>query len=158
MSGNDSRSSMPLMIYLSARYESREQMKEYSKFLAGYGYEMMDQWIQDDQMDFSGMDNIPTYPGETYAWEDYFDLKSADVMIAFTEKQDQPKGRGGRHVEFGMAWVMGKPIIIVGPNENVFHAVEAKDVWRLPEWDGQIILEFLAEIEDFLYMNKPRRV
>ena len=30
-------------------------------------------------------------------------------------------GRGGRHVEFGLAIAWGKPVYLVGERENVFH-------------------------------------
>ena len=40
--------------------------------------------------------------------------------------------RGGRHAEFGIALALGKRVIVIGPRENVFHALPA--VERYESW------------------------
>ena len=145
-----------MQIFLSARYELRDTMKQYAEFLIAGGHEVPAKWLWEDQMDFTGMNSIPANPGESYAWDDFFDVRHCDVFICFTEDQDQPKGRGGRHVEFGFAWTMEKPIIIVGPNETVFHSAYVGDIWRMENWDEDLITEYLDMIDDYMYKTKPR--
>lgn len=146
-----------MRIFLSARYERRDEMREIAEFLRDGGNEVMGTWIDNDQMDFTGMDDIPNNPGEKYAWEDFLDIKHSDVFICFTESLEGPKGRGGRHVEYGFAWALQKPIIIVGYDETVFHAVNSSDIWRMKEWDEELCVEYLDQIEEFLFLNSPRR-
>jgi nucleoside 2-deoxyribosyltransferase len=59
------------------------------------------------------------------------DVLSADSIIAFTE-EPRSDGRGGRHVEFGVAVAMGKRLIVVGPRENAFHCLSEVAVY--PTW------------------------
>ena len=48
----------------------------------------------------------------------------ADLLVFFSEAAESgDRGRGGRHVEFGMAYAMGKSIIVIGDRENVFHSL-----------------------------------
>lgn len=57
------------------------------------------------------------------------DVQRADAVIAFT---DAPTSywTGGRHVEVGAALAWDKPIYVVGPVENVFHALPHPRVVR----------------------------
>lgn len=67
------------------------------------------------------------------ASRDLEDVRQADAMVAFTQGPRHPhQGRGGRHVEFGIALGLGIPVIRVGPVEHVFHelpGVHAADEW-----------------------------
>jgi hypothetical protein len=56
-------------------------------------------------------------------------LHKAATLISFT---DGAPARGGRHVEFGMAYAWGKRLIVVGPREHVFHALPL--VEHYPDW------------------------
>ena len=42
-------------------------------------------------------------------------------MLFYSEHPDTATVRGGRHVEFGMALALGKPIFVYGHKENIFH-------------------------------------
>ena len=55
-----------------------------------------------------------------FAEEDVEDVTNADMLVMFSCDPKTP-GRGGRHVEFGIAVALGIPIAVVGPKENVFH-------------------------------------
>jgi hypothetical protein len=52
---------------------------------------------------------------------DVEDVKAADILIFFAEDPLVGVKRGGRHVEFGIAWTLGKPIYVINFKENVFH-------------------------------------
>lgn len=65
---------------------------------------------------------------------DLEDLRSSDLCIAFTEPPDSmAKGRGGRHVELGIALGLGLDVMVVGPREHVFHALDSI-AWA-PSWE-----------------------
>jgi hypothetical protein len=90
-----------------------------------------------------GLDNsfdaafLATHPDQ--AWEhaqrDLEDLSNADAIVSFTGIG----GRGGRHVEHGVAIVMtwgteeiaggDFRLIVVGPREHVFHCHPATEVY-----------------------------
>jgi hypothetical protein len=58
-----------------------------------------------------------------FAQDDVNDVKSCDLLIAFTEEPRSEKSgysRGGRHVEMGIALGLRTPVWIVGPRENLF--------------------------------------
>ena len=134
-----------MRIYLAARYARRAEMERYAAQLNVSGHTVDARWIVDD--------------GEkaerTCAIEDFEDIDRADVLIAFTEPPDIPDtpgaSRGGRHVEFGMAVALKKPVIVVGPRENVFHHLPA--VQQLDSW-GPEILDLLCGT--LYYMSPPR--
>ncbi len=56
-----------------------------------------------------------------FAQEDVDDLIDADVFLSLSDPANFRTGRGGRHVELGLALAWGKPVILVGERENVFH-------------------------------------
>jgi hypothetical protein len=58
-----------------------------------------------------------------FAQEDWADLLAADIVVSFTETPRSSNSRGGRHVEFGAGLALGKPCLVVGPRENVFHCL-----------------------------------
>ncbi len=62
---------------------------------------------------------------EHYAIEDLEDVANADVVIHCTETPESSPHylSGGRHVEFGAAYIMGKLNILLGPKEHVFHSL-----------------------------------
>lgn len=108
-----------MKIYLAARYSRRFEMQDYRETLIKAGHEITSRWIE-------GGHEItldPEDPGNIrFAIEDWSDLIDADLVIHFSDEPDaKTRGRGGRHVELGIALALGKPIILVGRRENVFH-------------------------------------
>jgi hypothetical protein len=69
------------------------------------------------------------------AEQDWRDLRGSDVCISFTELA-RSNGRGGRHVEFGLALAFGIQCIVVGPREHVFHCLPS--VRHYPDWDSLV--------------------
>ena len=70
-----------------------------------------------------------------YAQVDVDDLSAADVVVSFTSADGG--GKGGRHVEFGLALGLGKRLVIVGPRENVFHTLP--HVEHYPNWSRLVM-------------------
>lgn len=80
--------------------------------------------------------------GHEMAWRiaghpDVQDLMAADVVVSFGHAEGG--GKGGRHVEFGMALVLGKRLVLVGVREHVFHT--APQVEHFESFD-----QFLASL------------
>ena len=115
-------------IYLAARYSRRIEMEQHKLIFEIMGFEVVSRWhrgsheINDDESAFD--QNVK------FAEEDLEDLKSADIVIHFTEVSRTNNGRGGRHVELGLALAYGKENHIIGPRENIFHYLKEVHKWE----------------------------
>lgn len=81
--------------------------------------------------------------------DDYEDVVGSELIIAFTEPPRSNHSRGGRHVEFGIGLGLGKPLIVVGHRENIFHwlpQVKYFDHWTTA-------LEHVAQLSNSLQAN-----
>lgn len=100
-------------------------MAKYANDLRTMGLECTSQWLQEKHasnttlseqiadLHESGMREIATM--------DLDDVKRSDVIVFFSQSDQTPTFRGGRHVEFGYALARNKIIVVVGPKENIFH-------------------------------------
>jgi nucleoside 2-deoxyribosyltransferase len=116
-------------VYMAARYSRRLELCGYAAHLESLGHTVTSRWLlgnhqaENDQL-HRGAD------AEQFAREDLDDLEAAEIVVAFSEAPRTSSSRGGRHVEFGYALALGKPICVVGPRENVFAClVEQVDVF-----------------------------
>lgn len=110
-------------IYLAARFSRAAEMRDVRDFLHEKGHHVTSRWIDLREGDY------PEYTTETlnsdpelfasYADTDIEDVQAADILVSFTGQG----GKGGRHVEFGLALAQGKRLILVGPREHVFHTL-----------------------------------
>ncbi len=129
----------PPVVFLSARYARREELRGYREDLRRAGFRVESSWLDgDEEISLAG-------PGreEALLWlsADRIDLGMSEILICFTEDPEhQPAGgsRGGRHVEFGLALEAGKTIYLVGPRENLFH-------WSVP--DPRVFPTWAAALE-----------
>lgn len=120
-------------IYLAARYRRHPEMQTIAREIAAAGHVVTSRWIWGDHEYLPGV----TQERERtwYASEDRADLTVADTVISFTEHPGvESRGRGGRHVEFGMALALGKRLIVIGPRENVFHCLPEVEYYE--SWPG----------------------
>jgi hypothetical protein len=122
-------------VYLAARYSRRPELLGVRWDLERAGYQVTSRWIngghQAESTDCPTPDQIERMA--SFAADDLEDLGAADVVISFQEVPREPTtNRGGRHVEFGMALALGKPIVAVGPLEHVFTALP--QVTRFSSW------------------------
>lgn len=108
-------------VFLSARYARRHELRLYRDDLVRLGFRVASRWLD-------GEDESPEGPAreEAKRWleTDLVDLAQAQVFVSFSEDHRTPPegaGRGGRHVELGMALEAGKEVLLVGPRENLFH-------------------------------------
>jgi hypothetical protein len=108
--------------YLCARYSRFPEMQRYRDDLAIVGYSVPARWIKGEHEKIDGI--ATREQTRQFALDDLEDLRAAELVISFTEDPTgnaEGRGRGGRHVEFGMAHALGKRLIVVGFHENVFH-------------------------------------
>lgn len=113
-------------IYLAARYGRRMDMLEFANVLRYMGHTVTSRWINGDHQ-ASDADlacgGVSPDDATRFAVEDMEDLMAASCCICFSETPRGTTSRGGRHVEFGIAIGRGLRCIVIGPRENVFHAL-----------------------------------
>jgi nucleoside 2-deoxyribosyltransferase len=112
---------LPFKVYLAAKYDLRDEMREHRERLKEVGIEVTSRWL-DEQGSLDG--NMDDKDEEFYsatARVDLEDVLAATFIIFFAEDPRVGVPRGGRHVEFGYALALNKPIAVIGPRENIFH-------------------------------------
>jgi len=144
-----------LTFYLAARYARREELSSYKADLEARGHRVPARWILGEHQVHGleaarAVENdgpVPADQAVLFAEDDIEDLIAADVVVSFTTEPRTGSTRGGRHVEFGVALGIRRSggavrrLFIVGPLENVFHALPEVD-GRFDEWTG-----FLAHLD-----------
>ncbi len=114
-----------MKVYLAAHYDRFPLMRSWRYRLGLAGIGVTSRWID-------GGHELGDFPTDDQrarlAREDLEDLDAADVVVLFNPAEDHWAGRGGRHVELGYAIGKGKPIVLVGERENVFHWLPAVTV------------------------------
>lgn len=124
-----------MKIYLASKFANATLMRDHRIDLAALGHTVTSRWI-----DSSGDDSHYTASDwHADAVQCIEDVKACDVLVHCIP--DDHGGRGGRHVEFGMALALGKGLIIVGERELVFHWLP--HVASFPTWDA--FLAWLSE-------------
>lgn len=111
--------------YLSAPTARAEELRAYAEELTALDVEVVSRWLTT-----LGKQE----PGRAAA-QDVADLRRADVFIAFTGTAAAP-GRGGRHVELGIALAHEIPVIVVGDPEHLFHHLAGVDV--VDDWPAAL--------------------
>lgn len=113
-----------MKIYLASRWGRKEEMKEVAAKIKLMGHEITSEWIDEGSMDqeynYGGENWNPSEVMANYtARRDFYGINKCSLLVIFTDYS--PDGTtGGRHVEFGAAYVMGKLTIVVGPQTNPF--------------------------------------
>ncbi len=121
--GSDPSVTRPV-VYLSGTTARGGEIRTHAEELQTDGFEVASRWLW----------SVGNLPAHAAAERDLEDLRRSEVMLAFTQGVgNQHYGRGGRHVEFGVALALGLTTIVVGPLEHVFHefaGVQAARDWR----------------------------
>jgi hypothetical protein len=91
-----------MKIYLSACYRRQLEMQKVGQELETFGHEITSRWILEEP--FPGEEHRqPVSTRAKRAQRNLVDLARSDCLIAFTERPPSGPGRGGRHVELGIA-------------------------------------------------------
>ena len=157
-------------VYIAGRYSRRAEFAEYADALRKTGYIVTSRWLNGESQRHGvkaaraveeAERSIPEGPGSLFAIDDCVDIYNADVFMVFTEAtpvigehiEDTRQSRGGRHVELGIALVLGMPIVMIGPNENVFCCLPR--IRRTEQW-GLAVLELLHECGESVLNHRKR--
>lgn len=127
-------------IYLAARYSRNDEMRGVRDVLSAIGYRITSRWIDqhNGELEKSFTPEALSVDPEgcaPFGIADVEDLRAADIVVSFTSRDGG--GKGGRHVEFGMALGLGKRLIVVGPRENIFHTLP--EVEHYPNWSRLVM-------------------
>jgi hypothetical protein len=130
-----------LTFYFAARYSRREELCAYRDALVARGHRVPARWLLGGHqvhgleaaraVESSGP--VPTEQARLFATDDVEDVLAADVIVSFTEPPRAAATRGGRHVELGIGLGLRRAgrdtprLVLVGPLENVFHALPEID-------------------------------
>lgn len=111
-----------MKIYLCARYSRRDELRRLRERLQQQGHHITSRWLDTtwEQRDEKGSAAAPPEYRAYHAVQDLEDVQAADCLLTITE-EPRSGGRGGRHVEFGVALALNKRLLVVGHRENVFH-------------------------------------
>lgn len=122
-----------MKVYLAAPYSTKEYVTACAQELRDLGIIVTSSWLNEPHAPGTQMSELTPELHQKYAMRDEIDVREADVFVFFTD----PTGtivRGGRHVEFGMAVILGKPICVVGnQHENIFHFLP--NVFHFENWE-----------------------
>lgn len=99
-----------MKVYIAAPYPLRDKAATMMRVLELKGIEVTSRWLK-----------APDTMCDEHARKDLDDVAAADLLLAFNPDGWGEKGTGGRHVEFGYALALGKPILLVGERTNIFH-------------------------------------
>lgn len=122
-----------MKVYLAARYCEKNRIAKLAEDLPVLEVESTSSWYKEDFKPDVSMHDVEVDVLELIAKRDIREIQEADVFVQFTIDPDSPMIRGGMHFECGYAWALKKPILLVGPRQNVFHhlpGVERVKGWK----------------------------
>jgi nucleoside 2-deoxyribosyltransferase len=112
----------PLKVYVAARWDDRDDALLIKDFILKAGLICTSTWLtpHDDQSMDSLKQSAIEKPRQR-AIKDFEDIDACDVYLVYSPKKSHRNGTGGKHVEMGYAMAKGKPCVLVGERENIFH-------------------------------------
>lgn len=112
-----------MRVYIAAPYPERVYAQQVMADLESRGdFEVTSTWLRhEDKLE------------DTFARLDLADVARADVLVALNPPEYANSGTGGRHVEFGYALALRKPIVMVGAQSNIFHFLDDLYFVALPD-------------------------
>ena len=119
-------------VYLAARIRRRDELEAYRADLESAGLEVTSTWLTMPPPE-EWSDEVWAHLAEL----DRADVLRADCLVLFSEPGELDGG-SGRHVEFGMALALNKPVIVVGRYENLFQRLP--EVTVVPDWPAALAL------------------
>lgn len=135
-----------MRIYLAAPYAARAQVRQYAAELERIGFTVTSTWLEETHEISSGTIGAATAVSDAeiamHAAADLGDIDRSDLVVLLTEGAADLVGgngtSGGRHVETGYAIALGKPVVVVGEPENVFHRL-GRACTVVPTWHEAVI-------------------
>lgn len=122
-----------MKIYLAAPYRAKDLMNEYAAQLRAENIEVTSSWLNEPHKPATQLHEVSPIDNQLYAQIDLHDIAKADMLMLFTDPTKTIIS-AGRHVEFGFALALEKPIWVVGMEfENIFHYLGG--MTRFANWD-----------------------
>jgi len=115
-----------MKVYLAARFSRRHECHALGQYLQSRGHQIVSRWTlpgEDHVIPTSSSEQAADAERRRFAMEDMDDVRACDWCISLMEAP-RSNGRGGRHIEFGVALGLGKMLTIIGPRETVFHHLD----------------------------------
>lgn len=113
----------PFAVYIAAPWQLQSRGVAMKARLEGLGYRVTSRWLTAEEVN-----------SHESARQDLDDIEAADCLLALNPAEWSEKGTGGRHVEFGYALALRKPILVVGVRSNVFHYLSEVAISRDDDW------------------------
>jgi len=117
-------------IYIAAPYPRRVELLPIAHELLAMGHYLTCRWMfvnEEDNLKSAASQEERMRLKQMYALQDLDDVKASEIVLSFTVDPDryheQEIGRGGRHVEFGYGYLLGRTMVNVGKVENIFHVL-----------------------------------
>jgi nucleoside 2-deoxyribosyltransferase len=107
-----------MRLYIASH--SQDTARRLKDTVEAAGHTVVSQWVTAD-LKFSHC--TATYTHEeriSLALLDEADVRRSDALILMAEEEGNWVP-GGKHVETGIALALGKPVVVLGHRENVFH-------------------------------------
>lgn len=101
---------MTIAVYLAGRSEDLPAIRTLRDRLATHDISCTSRWLD-------GLDTSERIG----ALKCLADIARCDVVVLVNPPKVHRSGTGGRHVETGLALAIGRPVIVFGARENVFH-------------------------------------
>ena len=137
-----------LAVYLAARYSRKNEIREKAKELIDLGITVTSRWLEEKEDPNATMADVGDAFCLEVANQDIEDIDHSDLVVLFTENPEEAYVRGGRHFESGYAYGLKKPLIILGPRENVFHHL--LNVPNVETWEElKANLKFLKQVKQW---------
>lgn len=104
-----------MTFYFAAKYSNREYVQGIARVFREYGHTVTSEWLEGHHTDRAADKQ------REYAQADLDDIRKADALVLFQLPCGIPEHSTGRAVEFGYAYALHKPVIVVGHKTSVFH-------------------------------------
>lgn len=125
-----------MKVYIAASFSRQKEMQDVARRLLFAGVDVNSRWLHEDQ----SLDHSPEFL-RICALKDIEDVQDCDVFVRFSDDLHFPLvyshlATGARHFEMGLAWVLGKEIIVVSGKQQIFDHLE--DIIHLPDENALI--------------------
>lgn len=128
-----------MRIYIAGQYARKLEFREYAQEAEKLGIKVGADWLMEDEDPKSKLNESPDEKLVRYSQKDYWDIGACDIFVFFAEDQENQPPRGGRHVEFGIAMALGKPVVVIGEHENIFHYCPGFHIEHHPNWTSALV-------------------
>lgn len=119
-------------VYLASQYSQKHQTRQCATDLRNAGIDCVSVWLNEPHDAASRLVHLHENLKVQYAEQDIADILRADIFVVFSVSEDTSIVRGGMVFETGFAYGQGKPVIVCGPKQCIFHWLP--DITQVETW------------------------